>query len=320
MNSSLDTRSIVRPLALIALVAVAVLGFASGRAHAAFAGDNGDIAYSRPSGDDNHIFAYDPATGKSKQLTDNSLRFGRDSAVAYSPSYGPTGKRIVFLALVDTKSSGGRRADVFVMKADGSHVKRLTHSPAGEYSPTFTADGTHIAYSLRGKTYVIPSSGKGERVELTAALPHGGVGATFSSDGSKVAVASSDDGDSDIFVMNADGSDPVNVTAASADAEYAPDFSPDGTRIAFISDRLGDFEGDLFTMAADGSDAITVHAADDLEAQDPVYSPDGEQIAFATRINDRGAIRVATVPAAGGTPKTIKNPGPISDDPSWGVK
>ncbi len=319
MNSSLDTRSIVRLLALTALAAVAVLGFAAGRAHAAFAGDDGDIAYSRPSGGDNHIFAYDPATGKSKQLTDDSLRFGRDSAVAYQPSYGPTGKRIVFLALVDTTRVGGRRADVFVMKSDGSHVKRLTHSPAGEYSPAFTADGTHIAYSLRGKTYVIPSSGKGDRVELTAALPHGGVGATFSSDGTKVAVASSDGGDSDIFVMNADGSDPVNVTAASTDAEYSPDFSPDGSRIAFISDRLGDFEGDLFTMAADGSDVVTVHAADGLEAEDPVYSPDGTRIALATRINDSGAIRVATVPAAGGKPKTIKNPGPISDDPSWGV-
>lgn len=320
MISSLDTRSLVRLLTLVALAAVAALALFADRAGAAFAGANGDIAYSRPSGGDNHIFAYDPATGRSKQLTDNSLRFGRDSAVAYQPSHGPTGKRIVFLALVDTKRVGGRRADVFVMKADGSHVRRLTHSPAGEFSPAFTADGKQIAYSLRGKTYLIPSNGKGERVELTAALPSGGVGATFSSDGAKVAVTSSEGGDSDIFVMNADGSDPVNVTAASADDEYSPDFSPDGSRIAFISDRLGDFEGDLFTMAADGSDVVTVHAAADLEAETPVYSPDGERIAFATRLTDSGAIRVATVSATGGTPHNIKKPGPISDDPSWGVK
>jgi Tol biopolymer transport system component len=288
-------------------------------AQAAFPGENGDIAYSRPFDHGYHVFAYDTKTGKSKQLTNDSLKGDRDNTVAYDPSYGPTGKRIVFLNLVDTKGVGGRRADVYVMHSDGSHIKRLTHSPAGEYEPTFTADGKQIAYSLRGKTYLIPTNGKGPRTELTAALPNGGTSASFSSDGTKVAVWSRDGGDADIFVMDADGSNPVNITAGSSDDEYAPDFSPDGSRIAFISSRL-DSKGDLFTMAADGTDVFTVHAADDLEAGDPAYSPDGEQIAFVTRLTARSAVRVSTVSAAGGQPKELKDSGPISDGASWGVK
>ena len=303
----------------IGLVLSAVLLTIPATAGAAFPGENGDIAYSRPFEGGYHVFAYDTKTGKSKQLTTDSLRGDRDSTVAYDPSYGPTGKRIVFLNLVDTKSSGGRRADVYVMHSDGSHVKRLTHSPAGEYAPTFTADGKQIAYSLRGKTYLIPTSGKGPRTELTAALPKGGVGASFSADGTKVAVSSSDGGDADIFVMDADGSNPVNITAGSDEDEYSPDFSPDGSRLAFISNRL-DSKGDLFTMAADGSDVVTVHAADDLEAETPVYSPDGKQIAFVTRLTKNSAVRVSTVAAAGGQPKELKDSGAISDGPSWGVR
>ncbi len=133
-------------------------------------------------------------------------------------------------------------------------------------------------------------------------------------------MTSSDGGDSDIFVMNADGSNPVNVTAASDAYEFSPDFSPDGSRIAFISDR-DDFAGDLFTMAADGSDVVKVAGSDTgLEAASPAYSPDGEQIAYETRLNDGGAVRVAVVAAAGGTPEALPRTGGFSLEPSWGVK
>jgi TolB protein len=40
--------------------------------------------------------------------------------------------------------------DIFVMRADGSHVTRLTSNPAGDWAPAWSPDGTHIAFlSLR---------------------------------------------------------------------------------------------------------------------------------------------------------------------------
>jgi Tol biopolymer transport system component len=287
-------------------------------ANAAFPGENGQIAYARSFKHGLEIFSANPRTGKSERLTSTAILSG-DTMAAGHPSFGPDGKRIVFTNAVQTKRIGGRRNDVYVMRADGSHIKRLTQTEAGESLPAFSADGSKVAYSLGGKTYVVNANGAGGRTELTAALPNGGIGATFSPDGTKVAVASSDGGDSDIFVMNADGTDPVNVTAASPDAEYSPDFSPDGTRLAFISDR-NDSYGDLFTMAVDGSDVVSVAANDGVETSAPAYSPDGEQIAYESRENSRGAIGVFVIDADGGTPAKLPRAGAVSEEPTWGVR
>ena len=302
--------------ALAAAAAVAALAPPS--ADAAFPGRNGEIAYARPYKGGVEIFSSNPRTGKSQRLTSKAILDG-DSMATADPAVGPDGKRIAFANFVRTKGIGGRRSDIYLMRADGSHFKRLTRTAASESLPAFSADGKFVAYSLRGKTYVVKANGRGGRTELTAELPNGGVGAVFSPDGSKVAVTSSDGGDADIFVIDADGSNPVNVTAASDAFEFSPDFSPDGSRIAFISDR-NDFAGDLFTMAADGSDVVAVAGGDGLEAASPAYSPDGDQIAYETRLKDSGAVRVAVVAAAGGTPEALPRTGGFSLEPSWGVK
>lgn len=287
-------------------------------ASAAFPGKNGQIAYARTYKHGLEIFSANPRTGKSERLTSEAILDG-DTMAAGHPSFGPDGKRIVFTNAVQTKRIGGRRNDVYVMRADGSHVKRLTSTEVGESLPAFSADGSKVAYSLANKTYLVNANGKGGRTELTAELPNGGIGATFSPDGTKVAVASSEGGDSDIFVMNADGTDPVNVTAGSPDAEYSPDFSPDGTRLAFISDR-DDAYGDLFTMAVDGSDVVSVAANDGVETAAPAYSPDGKQIAYETRENSRGAIGVFVIDADGGTPTKLPHAGAVSEEPTWGIR
>lgn len=284
----------VRTVLVLASVALALPASAS----AAFPGKSGDIAFGRTFKHGFEIFSSNPRTGKTQRLTSKAILDGETMAAGH-PSFGPDGRRIVFTNSVRTKASGGRRNDVYVMRSDGSHYKRLTHTEGGEYLPSFTADGRKVAYSYAGKTYLVRANGRGGRTELTAALANGGVGATFSPDGSKVAVTSSEGGDSDIVVINADGSDPVNVTAASAADEYSPDFSPDGTRIAFISNR-DDTYGDLYTMAANGSDVRTVVANEGIETDAPAYSPDGRQIALQTRKSTRAAVEVFTVGADGG--------------------
>ena len=82
----------------------------------------------------------------------------------------------------------------------------------------------------------------------------------------------------DIFSMNPDGSDQTNLTNNPAD-DSAPAWSPDGTRVAFTSDRGGDLE--IFLMNADGSNQtnLTNNSADDAFS---TWSPDGTRIAFAT--------------------------------------
>ena len=76
--------------------------------------------------------------------------------------------------------------------------------------------------------------------------------------------------------MNADGTNPVNVSNNSA-TDWMPAWSPDGSRLAFIAGRDADFE--LYTMNADGSGQtrLTTHPGSDLS---PSWSPDGTRITY----------------------------------------
>ena len=87
----------------------------------------------------------------------------------------------------------------------------------------------------------------------------------------------------EIYVMNPDGGEPVNITNNAA-TDYAPAWSPDGSRIAFARNR------DIFIMNADGSHAfpLTNDSAMDFA---PAWSPDGSKIAFGSlhRQDDTGS-------------------------------
>ncbi|UCC48931.1 MAG: PD40 domain-containing protein, partial [Gemmatimonadota bacterium] len=81
------------------------------------------------------------------------------------------------------------------------------------------------------------------------------------------------DGNYEIYVMNADGSNPVRLTDNPA-GDYEPAWSPDGTRIAFMSYRDGNYE--IYVMEADGSNParLTDNPAGDNH---PAWSPGSQQ-------------------------------------------
>ena len=64
---------------------------------------------------------------------------------------------------------------------------------------------------------------------------------SWSPDGAKIAFSSNRDGNREVYVMSADGSNQINLTNSPND-DNNPSWSPDGTRIAFISNRDGNNE------------------------------------------------------------------------------
>ncbi len=95
----------------------------------------------------------------------------------------------------------------------------------------------------------------------------------------QIAFETSRDGNKEIYLMNADGSDLVNLTNNTYN-DFMPDWSPDGERIVFVSNRESDGNWQIYTMNADGTDVKKITSEGNNTT--PKWSPDGSKIAFAS--------------------------------------
>ena len=111
---------------------------------------------------------------------------------------------------------------------------------------------------------------------------------SWSPDGTRIAFVSDRDGPNEVYVMGADGSNPINLSNHPAIDDH-PSWSPDGTRIAFFSNRDGNAE--IYVMGADGSNPVNLSNHPNTDSR-PSWSPDGTQIAFFSNRDGNAEIYV----------------------------
>lgn len=215
----------------------------------------------------------------------NLINLTRHPASDIHPTWSPDGSQVAFA------SDRTGKYQIYRMNADGSDLMRLTNGGAADLFPSWS--GTKIAFERwlalqEGglEIFVMNEDGTGA-VNLTNEAPAFDRAPSLSPDGSKIVFASDRDWDSngfqivpEIYVMNSDGSDPVNLSNTDTSSDAFPEWSPDGLRIAFESDRGGAF--DIFVMNADGSNPVNVTNGNGGGGCCVSWAPDGNTLIFAS--------------------------------------
>ena len=134
--------------------------------------------------------------------------------------------------------------EIYVMDANGNHLRNLTQHPARDIRPDWSPDGKQIAF--------VSNRSGNEEILI---------------------------GNEEIYVMDVDGGNLRNLTRHS-DLDSYPDWSPDGNRILFLSNRDGGIN--TYVMDADGQNVrrLTNYPPDGEFADGPEWAPDGRQIVF----------------------------------------
>lgn len=205
---------------------------------------------------DNHsdIVVLDEKGTVVRQLTNNlSNRRIQDCAWARSPVWSPDDRYIAYVSdLRGTGSDVPGPTELWLIDSGGGDA-RAFDNPGGivdvDY-PSWSPDGKFIALSgfAGGSAQVYRLElATGRWVKLTDE-PSGALQPSWSPDGKRIACVVRDGDESDIWVMNADGSGAIKLTLVGTAA--APAWSPDGSMVVFLG---GKPSSDLFVIRGDGS-------------------------------------------------------------------
>ncbi|HLL73524.1 MAG TPA: S8 family serine peptidase [Pyrinomonadaceae bacterium] len=247
---------------------------------------NGKIAFSSYRDGQFEIYSINPDGTEEARLTTH------DYSDDMWPEYSPDGRKIAF--------TSGRGDDlyyqVYVMNADGTNVTRVTNSRTGHsVESAWSPDGSQIAFRTNRdagdwEIYVINADGTNER-RLTYSAGFD-IDPAWSPDGTKIVFPTVRDSpyNIELYTMNADGSNPVNITnnlsGVGAHNDYYPAWSSTGAKIAFIFDGGNDPRSDqVFVMNADGSGRVNLSNNNHWE-YNPSWSSDDSRIVFQSDQDD----------------------------------
>jgi Tol biopolymer transport system component len=314
--------------------------------------DGRSIAFDRP-GDDGGIFTVPATGGAERRLTERSGPFAwspdqktlaivsrnspdgpsgivlltLDGGVVrqltspppgavgdFFPAFSPDGQQLAFIHHPGTQVS-----DVYVIPITGGEPQRLTFNNLFlNGSLAWTSDGREIVFSSThgGLPTLWRVRATGGRLRRVIGSGEYAVQPTISRTGNRLAYVNRR---IDTNIWRAPGplstsppSAPTQVVASTRE-ESSPQYSPDGNRIVFVSDRSGSRE--IWVCDSDGSNSVQLTKFGGSHAGSPRWSPDGRQIAFDSRPSGLSSIYV--INAAGGSARRLTDDKSEDVLPSW---
>lgn len=248
------------------------------------------------------------ADGKETQVTSGA----EDD---YPGPVSPDGKSLLVVAA--REQNGMHFQQLRVVPLDGGAAVPLHAPRARARNPSWSPDGSWLVVESDAKGFsdlvkLQPREGTPE-VPLTQ-VKEGCFEPSVSPDGKEVAYVCSREGDPEIYVARADGTEERRITAFYKE-DRTPLWSPDGKWIAFVSDREGSDR--LFLVRPDGADLRPVSGtAFEGEEREAAWSPDGQRLAYVSRLPEaRSRIWVASV--TGGAPVALTDGKHLDDMPAW---
>jgi eukaryotic-like serine/threonine-protein kinase len=262
------------------------------------------------------IFLYSIQTGEKRRLTFPPADSQGDSC----PAFSRDARVLAFFRFASWSSSDLYLLDLSPDLKPIGEPKRLTNRNRRAASPAWTVDGRSLIFSAwsgaaGSDLWKVAASGSSKPQRLGAIGTNGAYPA-ISQQRNRLAYSHTIDDDNiyRIEVPSPQGKvNPAQRLIASTRSDHEPEFSPDGTKISFKSERSGSQE--IWVCDFDGSNAVQLtFLGGALLAGRPRWSPDGRRLTFASNIE--GHDEVYVINANGGNPRRLTfSHG--SENPSW---